>query len=325
MAAGQCLLLLCVLAALAAMPGAAHILGESQAACHAERWTSERLAKCMQRAVRHRVIDPDCLTNCTLRKIPTSPAPIERLMVVAHADDETIFGGVPLLRRGGWRVLCATCAVEERWRTFQKAVEYAGAIPERLSLPDVEFGPIPGLRAATARLTSLIRLHSFSEVVTHSPLGEYGHTAHKQVFKMVCQAMAGRPFHVFTAHHNATVPPEVAGHLFRMLTAHRNQFSVISGFLAMSVHQSVRRCEPEVLHGRCVCPLPPALQQEEDRIHRPPRIVEVIALRHNYKWYRQQGYTRDEIRRICAADAHHCTHEPPETVPRGRRPLHPRK
>eukprot|EP00667_Euglena_gracilis_P013122 EG_transcript_13520 len=297
--------------------------GEGVEPCLAERWTPDRLAQCMQRAVRQRVVEPDCLTNCSRPQPP--PAPARRLMVVAHADDETIFGGVPLLARPGWRVVCATCAAEERWRTFQAAVGYAGATAQRLSLQDVEFGPIPGLHAATARLKDLIDQNHFEEVVTHSPKGEYGHTAHKQVFQMVCHAMTDKPFFVFTAHQNATVPPEVAGHLFRMLTAHRNQFSVISGFLTMSLHQAVRRCDPAVVRGRCGCPLPPAWQVEEDHIHRPPRIVEAIALRHNYKWYRAQGYTRDEIRRICAADAHRCTREPPETIPHGRRVARPRK
>ncbi len=50
---------------------------------------------------------------------------------------------------------------------------------------------------------------------------------------------------------------------------------------------------------------------------RPPHIMENIAKRHNYKWYRAQGYTRDDVRRLCAADPHHCTREPPEAVPKG--------
>jgi hypothetical protein len=135
-----------------------------------------------------------------------------------------------------------------------------------------------------------------------------------------------RPFDVFTAHPNSTVHPKAAPHLLQLLIRHRDQFNVISGFLNMTVHQAVRRCvltaRPD---GTVDCETDPELQALEDAIHRPQKITAVINMRHTYKLYKLAGWTRDEIKAMCAADLQHCKAEPPAKAPppprsRGRRP-----
>lgn len=102
---------------------------------------------------------------------------MRRALVVAHPDDEALwFGGLLAAEPGDWTVVC--CSIprtdpERAWKFFD-ACAVLGAKPRLL--PFVEAGS----NEALSHL-DLIDLSGFEQIVTHSSVGEYGHTHHVQL------------------------------------------------------------------------------------------------------------------------------------------------
>jgi LmbE family N-acetylglucosaminyl deacetylase len=97
-------------------------------------------------------------------------------MVVAHPDDESLWGGGLLARyrEKDWLIVCCTTpyADPERLMKFKKACEVFGAKPHLLRHPE------------RGGLMPLDRLYLGDRdlIVTHGPKGEYGHPQHKEAY-----------------------------------------------------------------------------------------------------------------------------------------------
>jgi DNA-binding transcriptional LysR family regulator len=124
------------------------------------------------------------------------PIPIAaKLMIVAHPDDESLFGGEALTSSRGWLVVCVTNASHPTRRAeFVKAMSLAGADYLVLDHPDNiangNFHP-----SLTSTLEGLLTEHGFEMVVTHGPNGEYGHRQHVALHQIVCGLVrSGRLF-----------------------------------------------------------------------------------------------------------------------------------
>lgn len=109
-------------------------------------------------------------------------------MIVAHPDDESLWGGDMLSREKGWLVVCLTNGdVPSRARLFEKAMRVFGARSMILAFPD------RGMESFTdkeedemaRRIAPLINQPGICKIVTHGPEGEYGHPAHKAVSAIV--------------------------------------------------------------------------------------------------------------------------------------------
>jgi hypothetical protein len=57
---------------------------------------------------------------------------VDKLMIVAHSDDETIFGAHALLSSPGWMVVCATCQASSRFNIFRAERPRPAAPPSQL-------------------------------------------------------------------------------------------------------------------------------------------------------------------------------------------------
>jgi len=107
--------------------------------------------------------------------------PVNKLMIVAHPDDETLFGGGELLKhKGEYKVVCLDygnhmvrhkefiCAMEmlgvEKW-------EHWDGEPYKSSVSYNESILIP-------RLERVLGERDWEKVVTHNQGGEYGHYRH---------------------------------------------------------------------------------------------------------------------------------------------------
>ena len=107
-----------------------------------------------------------------------------KLMIVAHPDDETIWGGAHLLDRG-YLVVCLTDGYnKKRASEFNEAVKASGNTPLILDYPDkVNFK-----RADWSEITDdieadielIMSAKHWDIAVTHNPKGEYGHIHHKK-------------------------------------------------------------------------------------------------------------------------------------------------
>lgn len=96
-------------------------------------------------------------------------------MIVAHPDDETLWGGGYLLRYpGDWTVQCCSVPVADPVRAvrFREACARLGARSVVHDSPDRFETPLAGLDGLDL---------AFDQIVTHGLAGEYGHPHHQQV------------------------------------------------------------------------------------------------------------------------------------------------
>lgn len=126
------------------------------------------------------MLDELPLSNCT------------KLMVVAHPDDETLWGGAHLTE-GGWFVVCLTNGYNEvRKNEFYEVIKEFGCEGMILSYPDLLAN---GQRSTwTTECTSIVKdlntvlkYKHWGMVATHNPNGEYGHIHHKMTSKLVTE------------------------------------------------------------------------------------------------------------------------------------------
>ncbi|MDO4633134.1 MAG: PIG-L family deacetylase [Eubacteriales bacterium] len=112
-----------------------------------------------------------------------------KLMIVAHPDDETFWGGAHLLEKG-YFVVCLTNGNSRRrkaeFESLLRATGNKGMIlyyPDRVGGKKSNWSKCKG--AVSADLGLLVRYKKWKQIVTHSPKGEYGHIQHKLTSKMV--------------------------------------------------------------------------------------------------------------------------------------------
>lgn len=114
---------------------------------------------------------------------------MKKLMVVAHPDDETIWGGRRITGdpRNTWHVICCTMPGDrERVARFGDALNVLGATGEILPIPD-ETRPmsLDEQSIVTGRVSDFLTENDITELVTHGPAGEYGHPRHKQLNQLI--------------------------------------------------------------------------------------------------------------------------------------------
>ena len=119
---------------------------------------------------------------------------VNNLMIVAHPDDETLFGGSHLIS-DRYLVVCLTNANSYRAADFNKAMDISDDERIMLSYPDtqeLEGGKLQydedyrwdGCQLAIqSDINLLLHYKKWDTVVTHNPEGEYGHYHHKKVNK----------------------------------------------------------------------------------------------------------------------------------------------
>ena len=113
----------------------------------------------------------------------------ESLMIVAHPDDETIWGGSHLIN-GNYTVLCITNGNnKKRKKEFMKVMEKTHSKGIILSFPDKTKGKRDNWKSCKKDIQrekkKEIDSKDWDKIVTHNPDGEYGHIHHKKVSKYV--------------------------------------------------------------------------------------------------------------------------------------------
>ena len=122
------------------------------------------------------------------------PERTDKLMIVAHPDDETIWGGAHLLDEN-WLVVCLTHGSDiTRSSEFTEAVSMSGNTPLMLDYPDKvnlsrdDWSQVSDM--IEKDICTLLQLKNWQEVATHNPAGEYGHIHHKLTNALVTQAFS---------------------------------------------------------------------------------------------------------------------------------------
>lgn len=114
-----------------------------------------------------------------------------KLMIVAHPDDETLWGGGHL-KQGGYFVMCITNGQNKRRAAeFRNAIKESGNDGIILYYPDKINGKRSDWKQVWNKITDdvkfVMEFKDWKEMVTHNKDGEYGHNQHKALHKIVKQ------------------------------------------------------------------------------------------------------------------------------------------
>jgi len=108
----------------------------------------------------------------------------DKLMIVAHADDESIFAGNLLLRTEGWHLVVVTKPDLER---LQELLKVARKLELNLQVLYYKDGWNEKLPEEKLRkdLSLIINRKDWNVIMTHNNEGEYGHIQHRQIHDIV--------------------------------------------------------------------------------------------------------------------------------------------
>ena len=127
--------------------------------------------------------DPSILTkSSTVLNRAFNDYTSTKLMIVAHPDDEIIFGGTELIKYGSeYKVLCLTNKSNKiRSKEFEKVMKELNI--NSWEILDYEDTLMP---TQNFDLKDIINCKDWKKIVTHNPIGEYGHPQHKLAFDAV--------------------------------------------------------------------------------------------------------------------------------------------
>lgn len=116
-------------------------------------------------------------------------SPYNKLMIVAHPDDEMLWGGSHLIDED-YLVVCITCGVDElRVKEIERVLKETNDGLIMLGYPDKTNGERDNWDSSREKikedLNKIFALKDWDSVVTHNPFGEYGHIHHKMTSEIV--------------------------------------------------------------------------------------------------------------------------------------------
>ena len=116
---------------------------------------------------------------------------VNKLMIVAHPDDELVFGGAELIKYGEqYKVVCISYKNDKiRSKEFQNVMKQLNISNYEMwdfkdSLQDYVNTLDENISYEHKSFTNLLT-RKWEKIVTHNPIGEYGHPKHKSLFETV--------------------------------------------------------------------------------------------------------------------------------------------
>jgi LmbE family N-acetylglucosaminyl deacetylase len=154
----------------------------------------------------------------------------DRLIVVAHPDDEVIFAGAELWnfrhRPNALGVLCVTCGTDGgRAKEFHRLMTHLGHQSQILPFPDRHHGwkehELAQVRAALIRLDQSYK----GTIVSHAADGEYGHAQHVELGQFW---MAQRPQYQRFSYFKHPLAAEVVAFKRQLLSFYPSQAHIFT-------------------------------------------------------------------------------------------------
>ncbi len=136
----------------------------------------------------------------------------DKVMVVAHPDDELLWGGSRLIE-DDYLVVCVTCGVVQiRVNEFVQLMNETNDRYIMLGYPDKTNGERDNWDGCrddiAADLERIFALKDWDLIVTHNPDGEYGHQHHKMTNQLVTKVADNDILYYFGKYHSKkTISP----------------------------------------------------------------------------------------------------------------------
>lgn len=137
----------------------------------------------------------------------------DKLMIVAHPDDETLWGGANLLK-DNYLVVCVTCGSDkDRVNEIISVMKETSDKYILLGYPDKTNGKRDNWDTSKENilkdLSDIINLKEWTTIVTHNPEGEYGHIHHKMLNTFVTDLAPNKDnLYYFGKYHSKTTIAE---------------------------------------------------------------------------------------------------------------------
>ena len=147
---------------------------------------------------------------------------INKLMIVAHPDDELIFGGAELIQHGPeYKVICLT---NKSNKTRSKEFEQ---VMGKLNVGSWEMLDYEDKLDSTEEfnLNDILSYKNWKKIVTHNPIGEYGHPQHKLIFESVKRFTTN--FYVF-GKSNVKLSQDILNNKLETLKLYKSEQSIIN-------------------------------------------------------------------------------------------------
>jgi len=130
---------------------------------------------------------------------------VNKLMIVAHPDDETLWGGGELIN-DNYLVICLTCGTNEiREKEFKEVMKKTGDDYIMLGYPDKTHGKRNDWhkheKNIIVDLKEIIECKIWNNITTHNPDGEYGHNQHKLINQYVTNLVEDKNKLIYFGHY----------------------------------------------------------------------------------------------------------------------------
>ncbi len=203
----------------------------------------------------HNYYDIPALTMADLEQFDFRQ--IKKLMIVAHPDDETLWGGAHLLD-GDYLIVCMTHGKDQvRSAELEAVAEASGNACLVLCYPDKTLGRRDDWSMVKEQMEQdvslLLECQDWELVATHNQKGEYGHIHHRITHSMVVSAYEKEqltmPLYCFGTYYSAAWLPEVQEELLRisdealaqkeaLLTNYHSQERVVENLSHMNPYEN---------------------------------------------------------------------------------------
>ena len=131
---------------------------------------------------------------------------VDNLMIVAHPDDDILWGGAHLIK-DNYLVVCITCGTNPvRVDEFVRVMHATNDKYIMLGYPDKTNGERDNWDNhrdnISANLNDIINLTDWNIIVTHNPDGEYGHQHHKMTSALTTKNVRSNNLYYFGRYHS---------------------------------------------------------------------------------------------------------------------------
>ncbi len=111
---------------------------------------------------------------------------VNKLMIVSHPGDESVWGGAHLLS-DNYLVVCVSCGYDNnKTKSFLDVTKNSGDLSIMMGYSDkIYLGK--NYKKIKKQLKYILRYKNWNEVVTHNPDGEYNNYQHKQINKILSE------------------------------------------------------------------------------------------------------------------------------------------